>query len=204
MSKGTAEDLARQFEAKAVHNWISVVRNDEGIQDPPAYVVKALREGWQLPESFQRQEAERKEAEVLEEERKRRESCSICQGRGVYYIDNNNLARCDHTGGKKRRSTKGRKQELDTQAVWGQTLKALRDQIPAHIYETRLKDTRFLGMDGNTAFVEVSSYYMVEQLERFYQIIAGTLERVLGQKVEIEFVPGPREAVTGDVLMAGR
>ena len=29
---------------------------------------------------------------------------------------------------------------------------------------------------------------MVEQLERFYQIIAGTLEPVLGQKVEIEFV----------------
>ena len=64
MSKGTAEDLARQFEAKAVHNWISVVRNDEGIQDPPAYLVKALREGWQLPESFQRREAERKEAEA--------------------------------------------------------------------------------------------------------------------------------------------
>ena len=46
--------------------------------------------------------------------------------------------------------------------------------------------------------------YMVEQLERFYQIIAGTMEQVLGQEVEIEFVPGPREAVTGDVLMAGR
>ena len=188
VSKGPAEDLARQFESEVVHHWISVIRNDQGIQDPPAYVVKALREGWQLPESFQRQEAERKEAEVLEEERKRRESCSICQGRGVYYIDNNNLARCDHTGRKKRRSTKGRKQELDTQAVWGQTLKALREQIPAHIYETRLKDTSFLGIDGNTAFVEVSSHYMVEQLERFYQIIAGTLERVLGQKVEIEFV----------------
>ena len=85
-------------------------------------------------------------------------------------------------------STKGRNQELDTQAVWGQTLKALRDQIPAHIYETRLKDTSFLGMDGNTAIVEVSSYYMVEQLERFYRSIAGTLEQVLGQKVEIEFV----------------
>jgi hypothetical protein len=188
VSKGTAEDLGRQFEAKAVHNWISVVRNDEGIQDPPAYLVKALREGWQLPESFQRREAERKEAEALEEERKRLESCSICQGRGVYYIDNNKVARCDHTGRKKRRSTKGRNQELDTQAVWGQTLKALRDQIPAHIYETRLKDTSFLGMDGNTAIVEVSSYYMVEQLERFYRSIAGTLEQVLGQKVEIEFV----------------
>ena len=188
VSKGTAEDLARQFEAKAVHNWISVVRNDEGIQDPPAYLVKALREGWQLPESFQRREAERKEAEALEEERKRLESCSICQGRGVYYIDNNKVARCDHTGRKKRRSTKGRNQELDTQAVWGQTLKALRDQIPDHIYETRLKDTNFLGMDGNTAIVEVSSYYMVEQLERFYRSIAGTLEQVLGQKVEIEFV----------------
>ena len=67
-------------------------------------------------------------------------------------------------------------------------MKALRDQIPAHIYETRLKDTSFLGMDGNTAIVEVSSYYMVEQLERFYRSIAGTLEQVLGQKVEIEFV----------------
>ena len=188
VSKGPAEDLARQFESEVVHHWISVIRNDQGIQDPPAYVVKALREGWQLPESFQRQEAERKEAEVLEEERKRRESCSICQGRGVYYIDNNNLARCDHTGRKKRRSSKGRNQELDTQAVWGQTLKALRDQIPAHTYETRLKDTSFLGMDGNTAIVEVSSYCMVEQLERFYQSIAGTLEQVLGQKVEIEFV----------------
>ena len=66
--------------------------------------MKALREGWQLPESFQRREAERKEAEALEEERKRLEICSICQGRGVYYIDNNKVARCDHTGRKKRRS----------------------------------------------------------------------------------------------------
>ena len=204
VSKGSAKDLARQFESEVVHHWISVIRNDQGIQDPPAYVVKALRKGWQLPESFQRQEAERKEAEALEEERKRRESCSICQGRGVYYIDNNNVARCDHTDRKKRRSTKGRNQELDTEAVWGQILKALRDQIPAHTYETRLKDTSFLGMDGNTAIIEVSSYYMVEQLERLYQIIAGTMEQVLGQEVEIEFVPGPREAVTGDVLMAGR
>ena len=49
VSKGPAEDLARQFESEVVHHWISVIRNDQGIQDPPAYVVKALREGWQLP-----------------------------------------------------------------------------------------------------------------------------------------------------------
>ena len=183
-----AEDLLSHSDHQTIRNWIVLVRESESVQDRPAYLVTAVREGWQLPEPFQKKQEELEWAEHQEEEHGRRESCSICQGRGVYYIDNNKVARCDHTGRKKRRSTKGRNQELDTQAVWGQTLKALRDQIPAHIYETRLKDTSFLGMDGNTAIVEVSSYCMVEQLERFYQSIAGTLEQVLGQKVEIEFV----------------
>ena len=188
VSRNMAEDLLSHSDHQTIRNWIVLVRESESVQDRPAYLVTAVREGWQLPEPFQKKQEELEWAEHQEEERGRRDNCPVCQGRGVYQINGSAVALCDHTGRKKRRSSKGRNQELDTQAVWGQTLKALRDQIPAHTYETRLKDTSFLGMDGNTAIVEVSSYCMVEQLERFYQSIAGTLEQVLGQKVEIEFV----------------
>ena len=190
VSKGSAKDLARQFEAEAVRNWISVVSNDEGIQDRPAYLVKALRDGWQLPESFQREDAEHKAVEALEEERKRLESCSICQGSGIYHIDNNTVARCDHTGRKKRRSTKGRKQELDWQAVWSQILEKLRGEVTRPIYDTWLKDTRFLGMDGYTAIVATGNKLTKEWLERrMYNGIAKELTNVLGREVEIEFIP---------------
>ena len=190
VSKGSAKDLARQFEAEAVRNWISVVSNDEGIQDRPAYLVKALRDGWQLPESFQREDAEHKAVEALEEERKRLEICSICQGSGVYHIDNNTVARCDHTGRKKRRSTKGRKQELDWQAVWSQILEKLRGEVTRPIYDTWLKDTRFLGMDGYTAIVATGNELTKEWLERrMYNGIAKELTNVLGREVEIEFIP---------------
>ena len=205
VSKGTAEELARQFEAAAVHNWIRVVRNDEGIQDPPAYLVKALRDGWQLPESFQRQEAERKEdtaleearqeAErkedtALEEARKRLASCTVCKGRGIYYVDNNTVARCDHTGRKKRKSTKGTNQHLDSQAVWSQVLEKLRGKVTRSIYDTWLKDTRLVGMDGHTAIVAVPTESTKEWLERrMYQGMAKELTNVLGREVEIEFMP---------------
>ena len=205
MSKGTAEELARQFEAAAVHNWIRVVRNDEGIQDPPAYLVKALRDGWQLPESFQRQEAERKEdtaleearqeAErkedtALEEARKRLARCTVCKGRGIYYVDNNTVARCDHTGRKKRKSTKGTNQDLDSQAVWSQVLEKLRGKVTRSIYDTWLKDTRLVGMDGHTAIVAVPTESTKEWLERrMYQGMAKELTNVLGREVEIEFMP---------------
>ena len=190
VSKGTAEELARQFEAKAVHNWIRVVRNDEGIQDPPAYLVKALRDGWQLPESFQRQEAERKEDTALEEARKRLASCTVCKGRGIYYVDNNTVARCDHTGRKKRKSTKGTNQDLDSQAVWSQVLEKLRGKVTRSIYDTWLKDTRLVGMDGHTAIVAVPTESTKEWLERrMYQGMAKELTNVLGREVEIEFMP---------------
>ena len=150
-------------------------------------MVSALRENWQLPESFHRKEAERKEAERKEQERKRRESCSICQGQGFYQLAKNTVALCHHNGLEEKTNPKGR--ELDAGAVWTQTLKELQRQVPKPTYESWLKDTRLLGMDGNTAIVEAPSQFTAERLNRLYQSITKALGEVIGQEdVDIEFV----------------
>jgi hypothetical protein len=187
VSRTSAEDLVRQAYPQIISNWIKVIEDDEEIQDRPAYLVSALRENWQLPESFHRKEAERKEAERKEQERKRRESCSICQGQGFYQLAKNTVALCHHNGLEEKTNPKGR--ELDAGALWTQTLKELQRQVPKPTYESWLKDTRLLGMDGNTAIVEAPSQFTAERLNRLYQSITKALGEVIGQEdVDIEFV----------------
>ena len=58
------------------------------------------------------------------------------------------------------------------------------------IYDTWLKDTRLVGMDGHTAIVAVPTESTKEWLERrMYQGMAKELTNVLGREVEIEFMP---------------
>jgi hypothetical protein len=186
VSRISVGDLVRQADPQSIRNWIKVIENDESIQDRPAYLVKALREDWQLPESFHRKEAQRREAEHQEQERKRRENCSICQGQGFYQVAKNTVAMCEHKGPKKKTTPKG--QGPDTNAVWDQALEKLRGQVPKLTYESWLKDVKFFGLDGSTAVIAAPSQFVAERLERVYQVIARALGDVLGQQVEVEVV----------------
>jgi hypothetical protein len=187
MSRIVAEDLVRRSDPQVIINWLKVIEDEQNVQDRPAYLVKALREGWQLPESFCRREAERREAESQEEERRKAASCPSCQGMGVYQVDKNTVAICHHTGQKTTLTPNG--QKLDTDSIWTQALAKLRDQISAPAFTTWLKDTKLLAIDGHTAIIGVASQFAVDWLERrLFQAILRSLEQVLDQPVQVEFV----------------
>lgn len=187
VTRRTAERLAKQSAPQVIGNWLKVIEEDESIQDRPAYLVKALREGWQLPESFWRKDAERREAELKKQEQLLRQKCPICQGQGFYQIDKSTVAQCDHKGLKEKTTTKGC--GLDTRAVWEQTLEKLRGQLPKSTYAT-CKDTKLIGMHGNIAIIQVTSQSTVERLERLYQSIVKALSEVLARDIYVEFVVG--------------
>jgi len=190
VGRSSAENLVSHSDPQAVRNWISLVTNDETIEDPPAYLAKALRENWQLPETFHRKHAEQEEAERQEQERQLRENCLVCQGRGVYQVDQNTVAICHHTGEKK---TAPSTQNLDTEAVWSQTLQILRGKISGFVYETHLTNTKLLGIDGNTAIIQAPDQSTIQHLENLWGHIARALSDVLHEEVEIQFIPAQQK-----------
>jgi len=63
VSKVTAEDLVKHSDEQAIKTWIKAIHYTKA-KDKAAYLVKAIKERWQLPEEYLRKE---------EEERKRKE-----------------------------------------------------------------------------------------------------------------------------------
>ena len=81
------------------------------------------------------------------------------------------------------------KDGLNTESAWSLTLEQLKEQTPRPTFETWLRDTMLLEVEGNTAHVMVPSQFALDWLEkRMYQSIARTLGGVLQQDVEVEFI----------------
>ena len=70
-------------------------------------------------------------------------------------------------------------------------------------YETWLRDTRCIGINGDTIFIETPNGFVAETLEqRMYSLISSELREILGQEIEIEFVV-PEESPNGPVQSTG-
>lgn len=69
MSEGMARDLVAHGDADAISKWIEAI-NYSPAQDKAAFLVKAIRENWQVPEEYQRaREEEQRRARLCEAER---------------------------------------------------------------------------------------------------------------------------------------
>lgn len=56
-------------------------------------------------------------------------------------------------------------------------------------YETWLKDTKCIGINGDTIFIETPNGFVAETLEqRMYSLISSELREILDREIEIEFV----------------
>ena len=79
---------------------------------------------------------------------------------------------------------------MTTETAWLLILKQLRDKVPGPTYETWFKDTALVGITNGTAQVVVpngqTAYYLQR---RHYQGIARTLSDVIGQELEVLFIP---------------
>ena len=81
------------------------------------------------------------------------------------------------------------KDGLNTESAWSLTLEQLKEQTPRPTFETWLKDTMLLEVEGNTAQVMVPSQSALDWLEkRMYRSIVRALGGVLQQDVEVEFI----------------
>jgi hypothetical protein len=92
VSKVTAAQLVANSNIRAIQKWIKAVQHIENINDKPAYLVKAIKENWQLPESYRKDEKVRAEVQ-------RREKFLKCKGRGFYEIEREGeifMSKCDH------------------------------------------------------------------------------------------------------------
>ena len=193
VSANTAKDLIAGFEFQLICDWLTAVLDkpeEEFTEGRAAYLVSALRDNWKLPDTFRRKQADREKTERQEQERHRRESCTICQGRGVYQIDQNTVAICHHTGERKTTSST---QNLDTEVVWSKVLENLYHQLPARAYETNMKGTTLLGIDDNTAIIQAPNQYTIQQLDRLWGHIAQELSDVLNQEVDVQFISAQQE-----------
>lgn len=192
VSQVTAVKLVLLAKPGIIGNWLKVIEYEEGIQDRPAYLVKALREGWQLPESFQQRKAQPQEEERQVQELHCQQNCSICHRQGFYRIDGKTMAWCDHSE-KKKPAPKG--QQPTIEPIWEEVLTKLQSLTSQPVYESWLKDTKLIGTDGESVYVGVASEWARDWLERrLYGLIARTLEEALGQEVVVEFIPAQAKA----------
>ncbi|MBM3943513.1 MAG: chromosomal replication initiator protein DnaA [SAR202 cluster bacterium] len=85
--------------------------------------------------------------------------------------------------------------EQSPKEVWRAVLGELELQVPRPAFDTWLKPTEGLSRDERSFVVEVPSPFYVEWLERrIYRTIQQTVERVLGQPLEITFQVKPTAA----------
>ena len=71
-------------------------------------------------------------------------------------------------------------------ALWREVLDDLRLQLPRPAFETRLKDTQGVLLQGNVFVVEAAGTFAVEWLERrMHHTMERTLERVAGRPLEL-------------------
>ena len=75
-------------------------------------------------------------------------------------------------------------------SIWTQTLQKLKSETRGAAFDTWVKDTRYLGMDGTTAIIQVPTPFAKEWLERrMYNQILSTFQQVLGKDtVDIHFI----------------
>jgi len=185
VTPSVAQDFIATLEYQFICDWLTVVLDkpeEEFTEGRPAYLVKALRENWQLPDTFLRKEADRQEAQRQEQERQRLDQQQKEEAR-IRAEERKRLFE-QHTP----QAIPGT--DLTTTSAWHQTLEKLREEIPPATYETWLKDTMLLSVADNAAQVMVSSQFAVAWLERrMYQSIARTLGDVLNQDIDVQFIP---------------
>lgn len=76
ITKFVAEELVRNHDQEHIRGWLAAIAHVKA-EDRAAYLVKAIREGWALPEAYKRalrkRELEAQRRRAAEEERQRRE-----------------------------------------------------------------------------------------------------------------------------------
>ena len=73
--------------------------------------------------------------------------------------------------------------------MWETVLANLRETVTRPSYETWLKNTKCIGIERETIFVEAPNSFIAEMLEqRMYSLISSSLRDIMDKDLEVEFV----------------
>ena len=150
-------------------------------KNPAGYLRRAIEDDYLPPPKYQTPAQRQKDEKTLQAAQQRRQE-----------------AEEEYRRTKERLQQRSREEHppqpvgkdgLNTESAWSLTLEQLKEQTPRPTFETWLRDTMLLEVEGNTAHVMVPSQFALDWLEkRMYQSIARTLGGVLQQDVEVEFI----------------
>jgi hypothetical protein len=195
ISKNQAQKLAKEYpkdyilEKLEMVQWLVDMKSPLVAKNPAGFARRAIEEDYPAPPHYKSKAQRAEETERKAQELQRLKNCTICEGTGYYQVAENTMSVCQHND---RRAPQKPKPDATIEPLWKQVLESLRGQTPASTYETRVKDTKLLGLDGQTAVIGVADKSSKEWLERsLYRSIVRTLEQVLGQPVNVEFVVSP-------------
>lgn len=192
VSKKTAERLAKNypqenvFEKLELVQWLVDTKSPLVSKNPQGFLIKAIEDGYlpQPPKEYKsasmRKEEEETQKLELEQQRRAEEQFQKAREEAKQRVlEQHPPQPIENT-------------ELTTESTWSRALAQMRQQVPAATYSTWLKDTLLLQLEGDTAFILVSSRFARDWLNRrLYGSISRTLEHILDRAVEIEFVVGP-------------
>jgi hypothetical protein len=189
ITKKTAQKLAKEYPEDQILtkldmvNYLVEIKSPLVSKNPQGFLIKALEDGY-LPQPPKGYKASGEQEEKQHKEQAERQAVLAAEEES------------------KKLQEEARRQPLEehlpepiadtaltTTSAWSKTLSSLRAQVPASSYASWLKDTLLLKLEKNTAFILVCSRIAREWLERrLYQAITRTLEQVIGQPVDVEFV----------------
>jgi hypothetical protein len=163
--------------------WLVQTKSPLVAKNPQGFLIKAIEDGYlpKPPNGFKsravRKEEEEKQRAAREQERKLQEQFQRAREQARQRLLKEHPPEAIENT------------DLTTATAWTKALEALKEQVPPTTYAGWLKDTLLIGMEGNTAQVLVAHGFARDWLNRrLYGAIARTLEQVIGQPVEVEFV----------------
>jgi len=163
VSKVVAEDLVQHSDPKTIQRWMEAIKYKNDVEDKAAYLVKAVREDWQLPETFLREEGKR------EEEGRKQRILEEMESGQAKEVEIPASPECEET--------------------WAKVLSKLAQEVSTANFKTWLQNTSLIGIKDGIAFVGVPNEFTRDWLERMFKgIIAKALSEVLGEEVDLEFV----------------
>src|SRR5438552_18670360 len=84
---------------------------------------------------------------------------------------------------------------MDAKQVWRAALGELQVSLSPANYETWLRDTVLVDVDEHRFRIAVPNGFAKDWLEtRYRSLIAGTLARIVGYSVQVEFLVSPAES----------
>jgi len=192
ISGKSAEGLSKNYPEEYITDKLSLAQwlVDQGSplvrKNPAGWLKTAIEEDYQAPQNYEtpsrrkaRTESQAKAAAAAAEKRQQAEQeFKLAQEKIQRSIRENHPP--EPVG----------KDGLTTESAWALTLEQMETQLSTSMFQTWLKNTMLVSVEGTTANVVVPSQLTADWIERrLYQSLQRTLTNIVGHDIEFRFIP---------------